>query len=143
MTKLGSDVDSKTRLPDYDDPQLARIVETLTVDEIDLLPFGAIRVDADNIVVHYSAAERQLSGSGTRPRLGRSFFADIAPCMDTPHYRGRIEQARAAGRLDIRFTHIGDFADGERELTVRVQSASGGGYWIFMRRDSHHGGPCS
>ena len=39
------------------------------------------------------------------------------------------------GTLDLEFTHIGDFEDRERELAVRVQSASHGGYWVFMRRD--------
>jgi hypothetical protein len=55
--------------------------------------------------------------------------------MDNDHYRGRIAQAMARGTLDLEFTHIGDFEDRERELTVRVQSASDGGYWVFMRRD--------
>ena len=32
------------------------------------------------------------------------------------------------------FSFIGDFNDPNRELDVRVQSATNGGYWIFMRR---------
>ena len=40
-----------------------------------------------------------------------------------------------SGTLDLEFSHIGDFEDRERELTVRVQSAFDGGYWVFMRRD--------
>jgi len=35
----------------------------------------------------------------------------------------------------LEFSHVGDFEDRDRELTVRIQSASTGGYWIFMRRD--------
>jgi len=83
----------------------------------------------------FSASERRLSGFGDRPALGHNFFTQIAPCMSKPSYRGRIERALGAGALDLEFTHVGDFADSERELTVRVQSASGGGYWIFMRRE--------
>ena len=124
-----------TNLPDYDDPHLARAIERLGEDEIDRLPFGAIRLDAAGLIVFYSEAERRLSGSGDRTRLGRRFFGEIAPCMDTPSYRGRIDAAMAAGTLDLEFTHVGDFADRERELTVRVQSATGGGCWIFMRRE--------
>ena len=75
-----------------------------------------------------------MSGSGDRLRLGLDFFRDIAPCMDNDRYRGRIDQAVARGTLDLAFTHIGDFEDRERELTVRVQSAANGGYWVFMRR---------
>ncbi len=121
---------------DYEDPQLARKVEHLDTADIDALPFGAIRISyPDETVTHYSEAERRLSGSGDRPRLRLNFFRDIAPCMDNDHYRGRIAQAMARGTLDLEFTHIGDFEDRNRELTVRVQSASDGGYWVFMRRD--------
>lgn len=123
-------------LPDYDDPALARRVEALSPESIDRLPFGAIRLDDEGIVQYYSAAERRLSGSGELERLGGKFFTDIAPCMDNDAYRGRIEAARKSGKLNLEFTHIGDFEDRDRELTVRVQSGTNGGVWIFMRRDS-------
>lgn len=127
---------SAGELPDYDEPRLAAAVEALEAERIDALPYGAIRLDAQGIVQFYSAAERRLSGSGERERLGFDFFREIAPCMDTPEFRGRIEAARLSGGLDLEFTHIGDFDDGDRELTVRIQSASDKGIWIFMRRDS-------
>ena len=123
-------------LPTYDDPALAAKVEALPAEAVDRLPFGAIRLDENGVVVYYSQAERRLSGSGDLERLGGKFFTEIAPCMDNDAYRGRIEAARKSGKLNLEFTHIGDFEDRDRELTVRVQSASGGGVWIFMRRES-------
>jgi len=125
---------SITDLPDYEDPQLAGKVEQLSPEQVDGLPFGAIRLDDEGIVRYYSNAERRLSGSGDLERLNRRFFTDIAPCMDNEGYRGRIERARATGALDLEFGHVGDFEDRTRELTVRIQSAAAGGYWIFMRR---------
>ena len=123
-------------LPEFDQPDLARAVERLTAQEIDALPFGAIRIDPTGAIAHYSAAERRLSGFGGRQALGCDFFSEIAPCMKTANYLGRIETALKKGSLDLEFTHTGDFSDRERELTVRVQSASDGGYWIFMQRES-------
>lgn len=120
---------------DYNSRDLARQVEALDDAQIDALPFGAIRLDASGTVRYYSNAERQLSGSGDRERLGKPFFTEIAPCMDNAGFKGRIDGAIAAGTLDLEFTHVGDFDDRERELTVRIQSASDGGYWIFMRRE--------
>jgi photoactive yellow protein len=124
------------KLPNYEVKNLAEVVEGLTSQQIDNLPFGAIRLGADGEVQYYSEAERRLSGSGDHPRVGLNFFLDIAPCMDSPHYRGRVEQAITRGVIDLEFTHIGDFEDRERELVVRIQSAASGGYWIFMQRDS-------
>jgi photoactive yellow protein len=118
----------------YDAPHLAKAVEELPPGAIDALPFGAIRLNAQGVVTFYSEGERRLAGFARQAPLGDDFFASIAPCMDNPEYRGRIEQALAAGHLDLRFYHTGDFSDRTRELEVRVQPATGGGYWIFMRR---------
>lgn len=120
---------------DFDMPDLAGAVERLPPSEVDALPFGAIRLDAKDEVSFYNAAEGRLSGYGTRPALGRPFFSDIAPCMDNEAFRGRIERARAAGKFDLEFGWVGDFADRSRELQVRIQPASDGGCWIFIRRD--------
>ena len=119
--------------PDFFAMDLAGAVERMSAAEIDALPFGAIRVDAAGEVMLYSAAERALSGYAGKP-VGKSFFAEIAPCMNVPDFRGRIERALAMGSLDIEFEYVGDFADAGRKITVRIQSAAGGGYWIFMKR---------
>ena len=118
---------------EFDAPHLAAAVEKLPVEAVNALPFGAIRLDAEGRVRFYSEAERRLSGFWEAAE-GRSFFTEIAPCMNNPRFKGRIERAMAAGTLDLEFGHIGDFVDRTRELQVRVQSASSGGCWIFMRR---------
>ena len=120
----------------FDTIKLAEAVERLPKEAVDALPFGAIRLDDAGVVTFYSAAEAKLSGYGSRrPALGVSFFVEMAPCMDTPAFRGRIERARAAGKYDLEFGWVGDFADRARELQVRVQPASDGGCWIFIRRE--------
>lgn len=123
-----------TSLPDFEAPRLAELVENLTSDQIDQLPFGVIGLDPGGVVRIYSKTEAQLSGRGPRPTTGKVFFTDVAPCMNNPHFKGLIEKARAAGTLDIQFSFIGDFSDRTRELTVRVQSAKDGGTWIFHKR---------
>jgi photoactive yellow protein len=122
-------------LPSFEAPDLARAVEALPSDALDSLPFGCIGLDANGVVGVYNATERRLSGSGGRPRVGLSFFAKVAPCMDNQDFRGRIERALETGDLDLEFGWVGDFDDSERSLRVRVQAASGGGCWIFIQRD--------
>ena len=118
----------------FDARDLAMQVEALDETEIDALPFGAIRLDAKRAETIFSKAERELSGYGARPTIGKVFFTEIAPCTANEAFRGRIEAARARGTLDIAFSWIGDFADRHREMRVRIQSASDGGVWIFMQR---------
>ena len=117
-----------------DEPDLAATVETLTADEIDALPFGVVRLDADFNVIFFSAAERQLSGF-RKEAEGRPFFLEIAPCLNTDRWRGRIDAALARGTLDISFDHMADLPSGARdvELHVRVLAASGGGCWMFTQ----------
>ena len=122
--------------PSFEMPDLVARVEAMTQGEIDALPFGAIRLDAIGAVTSYSEVERQESRSGDRLRIGRDFFAEVAPCLDTPAFRGRIEQARARGSVDIEYNYVYDFPDGEREVTVRVLSASNGECWMFSRWES-------
>lgn len=117
-----------------DDETLPARIERLSREEIDALPFGVIRLDADGIVTFYSKTEAEQSGFGDRRAIGRHFFTQLAPCLGTPERLQRIEQARRDGTLDIEFEQIGDFDDAERELRLRVVSATGGGAWVFLQR---------
>ncbi len=119
--------------PAFDDPNLASRIGEMAEAEIDALPFGAVRLDNQQAVVFYSAAERRLSGY-RKPVVGRHFFTEIAPCMNTTSFRGRIERALQAGTLNIEFDHVGDFDDAAKDIRVRVQPAPDGGCWLFLRR---------
>lgn len=123
-------------LPNFEQDKLAATIEQMPVAALDDLSFGAIRLDADGQVVVFSGAEKRLSGYGDRPVLGRHFFTQIAPCMDQPSFRGRVERAIATGDADIEFGWIGDFGSADRGLRVRVQPATGGGCWIFIKREA-------
>jgi photoactive yellow protein len=116
------------------DEGLVASVERLTPDALDKLPFGVVRLDEAGNVTYYSKTEAEQSGYGDRRAIGRDFFTQMAPCLGTPELLHRIEQARRAGTLDILFEQVGDFDDPERELRVRVLSATGGGLWVFLER---------
>jgi photoactive yellow protein len=109
-------------------------LEQLSEERLHALPFGVIRLDAAGKVSFFSRTEAEQSGFGDRPALGRVFFTEIAPCMGTAQFQRRLERTHAAGALDITFEHVGDFADAERELQVRVLSAAGGGLWLCLKR---------
>jgi photoactive yellow protein len=120
--------------PDFDEPELAKAVERLSPKDVHALPYGAVRLDAQGTVIFYSDTERRLSGY-RKEVLGHTFFTEIAPCMNNAGFKGRIDRALTAGKLDIKFGYTGDLPSGTVDLDVRVQSAIGGGCWIFLRRE--------
>ncbi len=126
-------------LPDFDTPNLAEAVEKMSTEQIDALPFGVIGLDPHDVVRVFNKSEALLSGFDVAPTHGRMYFVDVAPCMDNDYFKGRIDRARKAGTLDISFSFVGDFADREREISVRAQSAKDGGIWIFHKRESSAG----
>lgn len=117
---------------DIDAPDLATAIERLEPEGINTLPFGAIRLDPEYKVIFYSDAERRQSGY-RKDAVGRPFFLEIAPCLNTAKCRERIDQALADGKLDITFDHTADLPSGAQDvdLHVRVLPATGGGCWIF------------
>jgi photoactive yellow protein len=109
-------------------------VERMSPAELDSLPFGAIKLDASGTVSLFSRTEAKLSGYGERPAVGKHFFTDLAPCMGSPEFLSRVEQAHAQRTLDVLFEHVGDFEDRARVLRVRIKAASDGGTWLFIQR---------
>ena len=118
---------------DFDVPDLAARIESISQFELDNLPFGVIRLDRDGIVQFYSATEARQSGYGQKP-LGQNFF-QVSRCFGSDDFRGRIERAQADGPVDLEIGWVGDFSDPSRELRIRVQSSRNGGLWLFIERD--------
>jgi photoactive yellow protein len=122
---------------DFNRPDLARAIETLDATQIDQLPYGVIKLDADGVTKIFNATEARMSGFKSRPALGLEFFLDVAPCMGKPEFRGRIEQVRRNGTVDIEMGWVGDFDNIDREMQVRIQSSTDNGIWIFIHRETN------
>lgn len=118
---------------DFEAPDLAARVERLSQSQIDQLPFGAVLLDSEGVVLFYSAAERRLSGFPGEA-VGKNFF-EIARCFGKMDLHEQIMRALEEGRVDLEFALAGDYDDATREVRARVQSARQGGVWLFMQRD--------
>lgn len=121
--------------PRFDDPDLAQQVEQLHAHEINRLPFGVIRLDSLGNVEFFSAREAEQSGWDGRPNIGLDFFTRVAPCMNTPAFKGVLDAAIANGSVDAEFLHTGDFADPDRSIRIRALSSADGGVWLFLQRE--------
>lgn len=56
--------------------------------------------------------------------------------MNTPELRGQIDSARSSGSVDKELGWIGDFDNRDGEIRLRALSASDGGVWLFLNRES-------
>ncbi|HWM82891.1 MAG TPA: hypothetical protein VNQ56_12595 [Pseudolabrys sp.] len=123
-----------SRSVDFDADDLAEQLEKLAPDAIDTLPFGVVHLDPDFNVVLYNQTEARQSGFGRQP-IGEPFFS-LTQCLNADDFRGRIEQAMAAGIVDLELGWVGDYSDPRRDLRIRVQSARDGGVWLCVERDA-------
>lgn len=120
----------------FDRPDVARILEALSAEEIDRLPFGAIKLDRDDRILFYSQREASGSGMGHQGQVGRNFFEEIAPCFATENFLALVKEARSADDFSMEIYKIGDFADRDAELHIRVVSVAGGAIWMLIERES-------
>jgi len=117
-----------------DAPDLVARLEQLSREALDSLPFGVIRLNAEGVVEYYSKTEAVQSGFRLERAYRKRFFSEIAPCLATPELLDRMERARRAGTLDISLEQVGDFADPNRLLRVRISAAADGGLWVALQR---------
>ena len=119
---------------DFDAPDLAKQIEKLTQAELNVLPFGVMLLDIDGVVRFYSETEARLSGYN-ESAVGLNLY-DFCDRFGGADFRGRIGEAREQqGAVNLEFGWTGDYADPKRDLRIRVQSATGGGIWLFIDRD--------
>lgn len=108
-------------------------LSSMTVREIDALPYGAIKVDRGGKVLTYNATESRLMGLQAPRVIGRNFFGDVAPCTNTPEFYGRFARGVETGRLNETFEYL--FA-GRRRMSVWIHmfKIKPGDFWIMVKR---------
>lgn len=103
-------------------------------DDLDNLPFGAIRLDKDGKVLSYNAAEARLTGRDPKRVIGRNFFTDVAPCTNVQAFAGRFREGIAQKKLHAIFPYRFDFEMAPRDVTVTLfYSEQTDSAWVFVR----------
>lgn len=113
---------------------LAGEVGTLTAEELDALPFGAILLDSDGVVQAYNRAEERISGRRREDVIGRNFFAEIAPCTRVRRFFGAFEAGVDRRDLNEVFDFTFRFPGAPREVRIRMiySGVPKPGVWIFV-----------
>lgn len=109
----------------------AAAIGSMSEAELDALPFGMIELAADGTVVKVNRTEGDIVGFHPSAMIGRNFFTDLAPCTNTPDFRGRFDRGIAAGLLRETFEYR---YDGQRQASVWVHMLSTGGRYLVLAK---------
>lgn len=102
--------------------------------DLDTLPFGAIRLDKDGKVLSYNSAEAKLTGRDPKRVIGRNFFTEVAPCTNVQAFAGRFREGIAHKKLHAIFPYRFDFEMAPRDVTVTLfYSEQTDSAWVFVR----------
>lgn len=108
----------------------------LTAEDLDALPFGAIRLDAEGCVVSYNATEARAAHRSPDRVIGRNFFTEVAPCTDVQEFAGMYRDGVIKKRLQATFPYRFEFEHGRRDVIVTLfYSARTNGGWVFIREE--------
>ena len=122
-------------LVEFGSDDIENSMSRLSAGEIDNLAFGTIQLDAAGNILQFNAMEGKITGRNPKQMIGRNFFTDVAPCTDTPIFRGEFDKGVKSGNLNILFEYTFDYKMAPTRVKVHMKKAlTGDGYWVFIKR---------
>lgn len=88
------------------------------IKDINVLPFGMVKMDLTGKILEYNMAEAELTGTDPAWALGKNFFDDVATCTNTPEFYGKFVEGVKNGFLNAVFNY--SFTHCEIPIRVRV-----------------------
>ena len=108
---------------------------TMSAKQIDELAFGAIQLDAQGKILRYNEAEAQITGRQASAVIGSNFFRDVAPCTNTPKFKGIFDAGVRSNTLNTMFEYVFDYKMNPTKVKIHMKKAiSDGTFWIFVKR---------
>ena len=88
------------------------------ISDINVLPFGMVKMDLTGKILEYNMAEAELTGTDPAWALGKNFFHEVATCTNTPEFYGKFSEGVKKGFLNAVFNY--SFTHCEIPIRVRV-----------------------
>lgn len=115
--------------------ELDNALARMSSKEIDELAFGAIQLDAQGKILRYNEAEAQITGRKASAVIGKNFFRDVAPCTNTPKFKGVFDAGVRGDNLNTMFEYVFDYEMQPTKVKIHMKKAiSDGTFWIFVKR---------
>jgi photoactive yellow protein len=115
----------------------AQVLDMLTDQQLDQVPFGAIKLDKDAKILRYNRVEGEITGRDPSAVVGRNFFLDLAACGVGPLFWGRFKQGIMKPSYDEIFPYVFYHEMPETAMLVRMtlsRVVGGKSMWIMVRR---------
>ena len=102
--------------------------------QVDELAFGAIQLDGSGKILQYNQAEGAITGRSPDKVIGQNFFTSVAPCTNTPQFKGAFDKVVANGD-SVMLEYTFDYEMTPTKVKVHMKPAvAGDSYWIFVKR---------
>jgi photoactive yellow protein len=92
----------------------------ITRKKLDSLPYGAIYLDRDGLILGYNKEETNISHLPRYQNIDKNFFSEVAPCREVQqlhtYYDAFLRNEGPAGEFDMKFP----FDKGKRTVRVLV-----------------------
>jgi photoactive yellow protein len=129
--KMASSLD----VVEFGKDNIDNILSAMSKQQIDELAFGAIQLDADGKILQFNAMEGSITGRDPKAMVGRNFFTDVAPCTNTPQFKGVFDIGVAQKNLNTIIEYVFDYQMAPTKVKVHMKKAMiGDSYWVFVKR---------
>jgi photoactive yellow protein len=94
-------------------------LSSMSPEDLDTLPFGAIVVDIHGTIKRYNAFEADLARLDASRVIGKNFFRDIAPCTAVQAFEGRLNDFfKSDERVSLSFDYRFQFHHGAVDVVI-------------------------
>lgn len=114
---------------------IENVMSKMSPTEVDQLAFGAVQLDAQGSILRYNAAEATITGRDAKDVIGKNFFRDVAPCTNSPTFKGVFDKGVRENNLNTMFEYVFDYKMAPTKVKIHMKKAiSDGSFWIFVKR---------
>lgn len=119
----------------FDDSNVVQELDKMSRQELDQLPFGAIKVDNEGLIAEYNKAEGEIVNRNPTDTYGKNFFFEVAPCTSMEDFWGRFRDGVQKGKLNAEFDYTFDYRMYPTGVRVKMlNSGESQKYWILVKR---------
>lgn len=123
------------QIVEFGKSDIENVLAKMSATQIDGLAFGAVQLDSTGRILQYNAAEGAITGRDPKAVIGKNFFTDVAPCTNTPAFKGEFDKGVKAGSLNAMFEYTFNYQMQPTKVKVHMKKAPvGDSYWVFVKR---------